>query len=261
MFRPQKLRPWPASVFLAIQRPSATTDYNIMAFPPRALHDLPCRVWHITTCRRMRKEKWSELAPNPCRVQDCVYCTLRHFVDHPIELISLYEEITTEMEEAIHHMYGHYTSVQWMTVFVYTTPSVPLLRLLFRKGYLSPDNSDPTTFLSRSVVWWRQEHIDFLLGPEIGMNINLQTPLGNSPLLQHVCTAYDDEENEFPYDPVVKRERLLRDLQRTAFLLERGGDPLLENKNGLSALSYVEGLTTFAADEKEMILDLLRLYV
>lgn len=210
-------------------------------------------------CRLIKEKKWNELVPNACQDTRCERCDSILWMDTPISMMYAAEFFSPEQEEGIVRMYGHYTTTQWMGLFRYYLSSIPLLRFLFRTGRLSPDQSDPFTLLSHNVVWWNQENIDFLLSPEVGMNINLPTSLGNTALLQYLRSAYDEDQHPLSR-PDPSDNMWTEQLQHLQFLLEHGADPLLGNRDGVTPLSYAERLTTFTAGQKEAVLSLLQRY-
>lgn len=223
---------------------------------------LTCSDWSDAMTRLIKEEKWNELVPTPCLVEECENCHTVLWAKIPLEVLTAEEFFSPEQAGAVMRMYGHYTTTEWMKLLLYYRPSIPLLRFLFGTGRLSPDQSDPFTLLSHNVVWWSKKHIDYLLSPEVGMNINLPTTRGNIAILQYLRTTYDDNEDEddIATRPGPEDEYWTYKLECLQFLLDHGADPLLGNRDGTTALTYVEGLTTYTEQQKRTILSLLYQY-
>jgi hypothetical protein len=81
-----------------------------------------------------------------------------------------------------------------------------------------------------------------------GYMINLQDPLGNHALLVLLLFQYEEDQ-----------EDLLESNERITYLLQHGADPLLENKEGVSAWSYI--CDAFSQETKDRLLPLLEHYL
>lgn len=205
--------------------------------------------------------KWGQVEEKPVCEEDCLGCM---YVERPIDLFLRGRyPLTPAFEALIHQMYGEeFTPSRWFSFFWHHPPSVPALRYLIQAGRISPNHPEAYTLLERSMIYYSHPHIDFLL-VEAGLNVNLPSESRNTVLLTYLTylRAVWDEEEAVEDRPEEGAECWRMGVERLENLLQRGADPLLENRDGVSALSYVEGLTTFTESQKETLLAVLRRYV
>lgn len=216
-----------------------------------------------------------ELCPPPCGSKLCGHCSLyvhdiENCIPRPVaELIHIKKTPETILQ-AIPRLYGRpMTSQDWMYILLYGGVCLPLLRLLLART--NPECGDPSTLLH--VYCSDIDVMDYLLGSEVRMNINLQHPSGSTVLFSFLAFYYSDKiqidagdaeeeedigEGETMLDYLLHLQRVIR--PHIEYLLQRGADPLLANKHGLSPLTFVESLTRCPAEEKQALLALLQRY-
>jgi len=101
--------------------------------------------------------------------------------------------------------------------------------------------------------------IEYLLSSEVKMDINIQnSSSGNTALLDHMIGVYEDCCRGLTYEEC--SDDLEQSLRRILYFLERGSDPLLENKDGQSAMSLALSLTDFPAKHQNELITMLERY-
>ncbi len=224
-----------------------------------------CAQWYADTMTHLRKGELDKLVPSPC-TSECHHCFDRigdtsYHIPRPLPEI-IYLDHTPEVAvEAIRRLYDRpMNDEDWLVMVLFVQKHISDAFLTYLLTFLPPHTSIPTSLLHIYCCW--AHRVDYLLGPEVRMNINLQNLGGSTPLLALLRNYYDealdeDHENTLAY---IRSFRIHEIHPYIQTFLERGADPLLANKLGESPLSFVESLTHCPAEEKEALLALLRRY-
>ncbi len=238
-----------------------------------------CAQWYADTITHLRNGELEKLVPTPCTLEECHHCfygihDFSNIIPRPVAYLIRMNEYTHEQTiQGIQRIYGRpLTDKDLFRILVSTWVRLPFLR--YALSLTNPDLIEPTSLLH--AYYTDVEHLDYLLGPEVRMNIDLPNTNGSTILYTLLDFHYrdnivendDDEEGEDQEeDPYEENDRVryLEHLQtqvrpRAEYLLQRGADPLLPNKSGQSPLSFAESLTHCPAEEKEALLALLRRY-
>jgi len=240
-----------------------------------------CAQWYADTMTHIRQGQLDKLVPSSCTLE-CYHCfygvhNFSNIIPRPVAHLIRMEEYThKQIIQGIQRLYGRLlTDKDWLRILVSTQVRLPFLR--YALSLTNPDFIEPTSLLH--AYYKDVELLDYLLGPEVRMNINLQTANGSTILYALLDFYYrddifendvDDEEDEDEEDEdedeedgmVHYLERLQSQIRpHVEYLLQRGADPLLPNKCGESPLSFVESLTRCPLQEKEALLALLQTYV
>ena len=252
---------------------------------------MACYEWQTRMIRHIRENEWEKLEPTSCQTPDncriCSYTISCHPLEYFLNGGTFFPtpehqpfEFTIEAEEAVERLMGKpMTSDDWFTLFLRCRPSISLLKYLYANHKLEPNKSDPYSLLMLFTVFGDNEGVEYLLSPEIGTNINLQnSSTWNTPLLGLLRSLYesidgDELEPEEEIELIANREEreLLengqlddyhdRRLGRIRYFLERGADPLLENRDGLSPLKYVQTSLRCSSSHRVKLIHLLEQYV
>jgi hypothetical protein len=207
--------------------------------------------------------QWDQLQSNSCEDPECYYCGVYKY--SILFQIVIREEFTQEMEETVYRICGPLSSPKWMEMLIHAMihrqhrPSLPAIRYLLENGRILPNETEPATLLQLYMSVYQPQHIEYLTSPEVNISINLPNVNGTTPLLTYLRTAYNDQENlaDRANAPDGWRQTLLGHVER---FLQMGADPLLENKEGTSPLSYAKELVSFTPQEKEDLIQLLTRY-
>ena len=215
-----------------------------------------CVDWYVDTMTHLRNGELEKLVPPPCNnaAFPCCPCCLYGIYSRFSPIYELlfrmdWTEATVQAVRRLHHR--PMTDEDWMWIVVYhrkmsDTFFPQLLRIIH------PYTSIPTSLLHLYAD--NLSRIDYLLGPEIRMNIDLPQSDGSTALLSVLMTF-------FWSNGMLHTHHTFQTIYaHVQFFLERGADPILANKCGISPLSYIESLTQCPAEEKEALLALLRRY-
>ena len=249
-----------------------------------------CAQWYTDTITHLRNGELEKLVPTPCTLE-CHHCfygihNFSNIIPRPVAYLIRMNEYTHEQTiQGIQRIYGRpLTDKDLFRILVSTWVRLPFLR--YALSLTNPDLIEPTSLLH--AYYTDVEHLDYLLGPEVRMNIDLPNTNGSTILYTLLDFHYrvnivendvddeegedqeedeEDQEEDEEEDPYEEgdRVRYLEHLQtqvrpRVEYLLQRGADPLLPNKSGQSPLSFAESLTHCPPKEKEALLALLRRY-
>ena len=216
-------------------------------------------VEEIRTLRRLvQEEKWDLLKPIACGVHDTRYPEL-----HIYGLMKA-TALTPEWMTAIDRFCHNFTSKDWVSMINPVT-TLPVLRHLVEKGCIHPEQEDHRhTLLLHHFIGpsHLREHLLYLLSPEVGGNINIPDGEGTTALLVYLYyqigdAEVDEGENE---DVLEMEEDVSFVLEGLELLLTLGADPLLTDKGGRSAITYVEETRGLSSRKKASLLALLRRY-
>ena len=236
-----------------------------------------CQDWQMRMIQYIKTHDWGMLEPSPCVFlsketrEKCHICSYR-IVCHPLTYFLngltfhrdegvILSEWTRKEEEAVERLYGGaLTQDDWFQLFHnLCAPSHNLLRYLFSNHRLDPNKSDPYSLLSLFMAYSDELGIEYLLSSEVKMDINIQnSSSGNTALLDHMIGVYEDCCRGLTYEEC--SDDLEQSLRRILYFLERGSDPLLENKDGQSAMSLALSLTDFPAKHQNELITMLERY-
>ncbi len=234
----------------------------------------------IDDCKQFRKEMQSILKSNNwdlvddklCRLDSCSLCNGR-FREYILMGIMLYcKEITPKIEETINRIYGcktiltckdkKLTSEGWFEVIYCTIPDFNQLSYFSKNKLFDPNyGSHQYTLLSlyashRSITnKFDKKYLEYILSPEVGFNINIQNADGKNILisiLDDMNTDQDIDEYQEVYDYI----------EMIIYLLDKGADPLLEDKDGMCALDYIKGVDYLVniGSKKNQLIDIIESY-
>ena len=188
----------------------------------------------------VERRKWSKLKPIECEAESCFakdYADYDHPVMYLLREVDAFNqsegEFTREMEEAIECLLGGaLTAEGWFQCFFpqRDLPSIPFLRYLFQNNRIEQNQIYPENLLFRMTSIYNQRsgyviELEKFLIEEIGMDIHTQCAwTGASVLLRLIHTAHIHQ--------------LVPDMARVQYYLDHEADPLTEDKNGESALSF-----------------------
>jgi hypothetical protein len=228
-------------------------------------------------CFRRRKEtidlvngkKWDLIQKQIC-VEDCTICNnpvMGKIETHVMSCVfRLPKEFNLDCQKTIERIYGEngeMTQQKWFRGIMQDPPSSNTLLYLLKNNLISPDYSDHVTLLSlyaiyRCTIYWK-DTFDLILSDDIGFNINLQDIYGDNIILSILRKDYYDEEDFYPDEREDKYIQIYND--KITYLLEKGADPLLENKEGLSAIEYARNLKSFPQTQKDDLIRILERYI
>jgi ankyrin repeat protein len=160
------------------------------------------------------------------------------------------EEITIEYlllsdtclpDEAL-TMFGDYKP-NWMLAVLQRRPPIQLLQIMAQKGLIQFNQTDA---YSLPGIYLAHRHFDFKPVLDFlftnGCSVDIQDDEGWTPLMTAIKHnfAYCDDDDEDEYDGGYSGASRLNALcyEQVRYLLEAGADPLLEDKDGDSPLSY-----------------------
>lgn len=227
-------------------------------------------------CFRRRKEtfdlvnekKWDLVQKHLC-VEDCTVCNnpvTGKIEDHVMSCIFLLPEFNLDCQNTIERIYGEngeMTQQKWFIGIMQHHLSSNNLLYLLKNKLINPDYSDCVTLLSlyaiyKCAIYWK-DTFDIILSDDIGFNINLQDIYGDNIILSILRKDYYDEEDFYPEEREDEYIEIYNN--KITYLLEKGADPLLENKEGLSAIEYAHNLKTFPQNQKDNLIRILERYI
>jgi hypothetical protein len=220
-----------------------------------------CALWRRTIIQSINEQKWDQIEKNPCTSQECTLCQSRVTGPYPLKPLLTIPIFTRSVQNVIERIYGPLTPDDWYRILLENISTLSTLRYFIENRLIDIQcgRYNYTIFVLFS-QYYRQE--TFALWDELlslGYDINLQDSVGDNALLAFLRFEYYDGEE---YDEEDRLEESLLDAnQKIAYLLQRGADPLLENKDGVSAWSYVRTLSTFPQQVKDRLVQLLAHYV
>lgn len=149
------------------------------------------------------------------------------------------------------------TGEKWLKlILAFHLIPVQTVRYLLENECIRVDQGDPFSLLSIYSGFYSQPHIDLLLD-EFGSNINIQNAGGVTPLYTLVSYSYDID-TEFAFscnDSWYEKAN-----SRIECFLERGADPLLTKKDGVSTLDYVRSMPRLEESYRTRLISILERY-
>lgn len=224
-----------------------------------------CFLWRTNTFVLIKNEKWDLIESNPCSPNICTVCQNNIYGDSPIRPLLTFVEYDKlhYVQEVIERIYGKLTQDIWFKIIISNVPCFSHVKYFIENKLIDVNNgSYGNTLLSIYANWsysqdWKDKW-DYLLSEEVGYNVNIQSCHGENCLLSFIRICYD--EDYFDQEEAV----LLEYNKKIMYLLEKGADPLLTDKQGTCALKYVidlESFEGFTEEQKEKMIQLLESYI
>jgi hypothetical protein len=217
------------------------------------------------TTELIRNKKWDLVQGNQCNRDDCTVCTNPFMSSYPLKQILMYSErMTLEIQQTIERIYGKQTEYGWFKMILENCPSITILSYFIENKLINPNYSiQQYTLLGYYSMYYYTSWtnmFEYLLSPEIGYDINIQSEDGDNCLLSIISEYYYDNDNRNNIEER-EEENLLICNEKLRYLLERGADPLLQNKEGICALDYARNLETFTQEIQIRLVQLLEIYM
>jgi len=216
------------------------------------------------TVRLIYKEKWELIQKHTC-VKDCTVCNnpiMGKIEDHVIKHITLFSKyFNLDVQKAIERMHdGEMTQEKWFLYIMQNPPSLKTLLYLIKNNLINPDygSGEVTLFslyINESSYYWLKT-FEIILSDNIGFNINLQDKYGGNILLSVLRKDYEDF-----YPKEIEEKYIQNYNEKIIYLLEKGADPLLEDKEGISPIEYARNLKTFSRKQKDDLISILERYI
>ena len=225
-----------------------------------------CYRKRIETAELINKQKWDLIQKHTC-VEDCTVCNnpiIGNIEDNPIKCILLYKEFNLDCQKTIERIYGEMTQEKWFLSIMKQTPSSDSLSYFIKNKLIDVDyGSEKVTLFSLYAIYtcgfYWEKTFNIILSDDIGFNINLQDKYGQNILLSLLRKDYYDKEDFYPEE---RQDKYIQNYnQKIIYLLEKGADPLLEDKEGISAIEYACNLKTFPQYQKDDLIRILERYI
>lgn len=217
------------------------------------------------TLSLIKEEKLDFIEKYSC-VEDCTICNnpiMGKIENCPSKFIILYsKEFNLNCQKTIERIYGEMTQEDWFLVIMSQPPSLKNISYFIRNNLINLDyGSEEFTLLSLYAIntfrFFNWENTFNIILDENGFNINLQNKYGENILLSVLKYDYYDQDDFYAED----RENIQDYNNKIIYLLERGADPLLSNKEGVCSLDYAYSLRTFPQDKKNELISILERYI
>ncbi len=204
---------------------------------------MDCVKWYNKTILLIREEKWTELEqPGDCSCWNCETECCR------IERMFIKEgKFCKKAQEAALYLNMN-QKLNWVKGVVFFCNNIETLKAIVESGIIDVNSSLAGMLLSYNVSYW-MEALEYLF--EKGCSVDIQDDNGNS-LLMNANLCWDSYENENPWWTNYEYEM-------TKFLLERGADPLLEDKEGYNLVSYAK--ECFSKEDQDRLFEMINLRV
>lgn len=193
-----------------------------------------CAEWYKKTSSLIREEKWSEVKQSEdC---GCWMCARDFYEKFSIEKMFIKEgKFCKEAQEAALYLnFGQ--KLDWVEAIVSDVPlSMENLRNVVESGLVDVNTSGLAgSFLNYQSEYW-MEALEYLFSK--GCSVDIQDDNGYSLLMS--ANRWNDYDH-----------------QMSNFLLEHGADPLLEDKEGYTMVSYAKEY--FLEEDQERFFGLIR---
>jgi len=220
-----------------------------------------CKSFRRQTYQLIKEEKWDLIESNDCK---CNFC--ERMGEFPLSSIILWcREITPDVLRTIERIYRSkygYNEDFWFKVIIATRPTINKLSYFIENKLIDVNCGSYYTLLGYYSIFFESTYwqlpFNYITSLD-GFNINIQNESGENALLEILREDYYDKEDFNREDREEKYIEIYNDKIR--FLLEKGSDPLLEDKQGVSALDYVKNLTTFPEQQKNRLITILKKYI
>ena len=222
-----------------------------------------CKNFRRETFQLIKEEKWDLIESNDCK---CDFCDRSPSGEFPLSSIVLWcREITPDVLRTIERIYRPkygYGEDFWFKVIIATRPTINKLSYFIENKLIDVNCGSYYTLLGYYSIFFESTYwqlpFNYITSLD-GFNINIQNESGENALLEILREDYYDKEDFNREDREEKYIEIYNDKIR--FLLEKGSDPLLEDKQGVSALDYVKNLTTFPEQQKNRLITILKKYI
>lgn len=201
-----------------------------------------------------------------CYNCSCDLC-LSEYRKYPLDPILNFsdkiEDICDEIYNKIERIYGKLTMEEWFLTLIRNLPNMDKLPFYIEKGLIDPNYViERLTLLNLYSIGpsrsYEKSILSYIIN-ESGFNINIQNEDGDNILLY--ILKYDVYYEKPGFDPLEREDRIFKRCNdRLLYFLQNGADPLLENKEGLSAIEYAHNLHTFSQEIKDELIKLLEPY-
>lgn len=245
-----------------------------------------CERWADEMRVYIERDEWERLCPAPCSTQACEACEACEACDgwmvaHPLSYFmngfqwfrprygSTPSRVwTPAVQQAVERL--HRNDVDWCELVMDYAPPHTVLRYLFANHLIDPSDADPVTYMALYTGDQQYETLEYLTS-ELKINMNLQNAMtGNTALMVYMKMVYEDGgyEDDLRAHQVMThaeyRDYLRESLRRIQWYLRWGSDPLLENREGESAMSMARSLSETQShvpeDIRRQLVILLELY-
>ncbi len=235
-----------------------------------------CRTIRHQICDLIKNEEWDSIEYYRCLQENCVICNNRVVGEFPLlAIMNSCKEMNQTIEYTINRIYkdkgilsyqdNKLNSDGWFEVICATVPSFDKLSYFVNNKMIDPNcGSYKYTLLDLYAQYkvittstkFDSKYFDYILSPQVGCNINIQNACGESILLSIIREMSEDEDI---YDTI---EYINIYIDTINYLLEKGADPLLENKEGMCALEYSRNSDNLnmIGERKSEIISLLEYY-
>lgn len=204
---------------------------------------------------QMKRNQWDHLA----LYQDPF--VEEHVVDQINEwlLIQLLieEEFTKGVYDALHRLFGSHTPSEWTSLLVQKSSNFPAIHALLDHGELDlrcPDNSIVRYVLHHGLYdsESKRELLEKLFTQ--GADVNEQEPRFRSSLLNYYIDhmTFEMVRNDLEMDSIMEELHCM-----VPYLLQKGADPLLKDRNGQDTIEMVQKYHTLPPTEKAWLLTIL----
>jgi hypothetical protein len=216
----------------------------------------------------INEEKWHLIDEYVCSINNCRVCNNPVIKSDmfPIGFLFNKNNFNSEIQNTIERIYikmnykdqpdkTKLKKEEWFLLIIKIVPKINVLSYFIENNLINPNHgSEQVTLLELYCIYKDQhtQYLDYILSQEVGFNINLQNSYGENVILSTLrLYFYQYEQTDYVFE---RYNRLIN------YLLERGADPLLEDKEGISPIQYVIDLKTFDETQKIHLIKILKKY-
>jgi hypothetical protein len=237
-------------------------DENVIFFgytPEQKLIRSECYKKRIIVTNLVRNKEWNLIKEcNEC-VKECTVCKSNaiNIKDHPMACIFLFsDDFNLEAQKTIERIYGEMSKEKWFSNIIKYKPRFDKLYYFIQNNLIDSNYASDFTLLGLYSIYsctfeWLNI-FEYILSDEVGFNINLQDNNGNNILLTILYFYYYDNQDFYEDERLDIYIKICN--EKLIYLIQRGADPLLENKKGVCALDYARELKTFPQYQKEELI-------
>ncbi len=217
-----------------------------------------CLRWRQQTCELVKQEKWDLITLNPYKDNyNCIICSNPVMSECPRYNLMNVIPFTEEIQATIERLYGPVNSDDWLLYIFESVPTISTLQYFLEKNMIDPNNGSYTWTLLKLYSIYTTNYmpiIDYILSKN--GDINIQSCDGENVLLSTIICNYDLDD----LIPEEQDELIRKSENQIEYLLSKGADPLLSDKNGLTALQFAYDLIGFTEQQKSRLIQLLESY-